>query len=129
MDCIDRFIKFINKNAYIQIALSSKNFCQSAMEAFILILKHAGKFAVVSGLGGIFMLLGKMTIASVTTFLGFIIIDNWPAIRDELQSQFAPLIVIFLIAYVVGAVFISVYSTSTDAILQCFLVDTDIAEQ
>ena len=74
LDCIDRFIKFITKNAYIQIALNSKNFCQSAMEAFILVLKHADKFMAVSGLGGVFMLLGKMTIASLSTFLGYIII-------------------------------------------------------
>ena len=56
------------------------------MEAFILVLKHASKFFVISGLGGIFMLLGKMTIASLTTFVGYIIIDNWPDIRDRLES-------------------------------------------
>ena len=56
------------------------------MEAFILILKHADKFAIVSGLGGIFMLLGKMTIASVTTFIGYIIIENWTAINEPLDS-------------------------------------------
>lgn len=41
----------------------------------------------------------------------------------------APTLVIFMIAYVVGAVFISVYSISADTILQCFLVDTDISMQ
>ena len=97
--------------------MNSKNFCQSAMEAFILILKHASKFMVISGLGGIFMLLGKMTIASLSTFLGYILIENWPSIKDRLESQIAPLVVIFLISYVVGAVFISVYSISADTIL------------
>ena len=87
------------------------------MEAFILILKHASKFMVISGLGGIFMLLGKMTIASLSTFLGYILIENWPSIKDRLESQIAPLVVIFLISYVVGAVFISVYSISADTIL------------
>lgn len=34
-----------------------------------------------------------------------------------------------MLAYVVGAVFISVYSISADTILQCFLVDLDISQQ
>lgn len=87
------------------------------MEAFILVLKHADKFMAISGLGGIFMLLGKMTIASVNTFIGYLIMSNWPSIKERLESEIAPLIVIFMISYLVGAVFISVYSISTDTIL------------
>ena len=99
------------------------------MNAFILILKHADKFMLVSGIGNIFMFLGKMSIASLTAFVGYIILENWISIKKNLDSPMAPTIVIFMIAYVVGAVFISVYSISADTILQCFLVDTDISIQ
>lgn len=44
------------------------------MNAFVLILKHADKFMVVSGIGNVFMFLGKMSIASLTAFSGFVII-------------------------------------------------------
>lgn len=127
LDCIDRFVKYLNKNAYIQIALTSENFCTSAMNGFLLILKHAGKFTLVAGIGNIFMILGKMCIASLTTFLGFIIMMNWNEISDSLDSPTLPLIIIFMIAYVVSAVFISVFSTSSNTILQCFLADLDIS--
>jgi len=50
------------------------------MNGFLLILKHAGKFSLVAGIGNIFMVLGKMTIASVTCLVGFIIIENWEEI-------------------------------------------------
>eukprot|EP00347_Sterkiella_histriomuscorum_P005869 403354968 len=129
ISCVDRFVKFINRNAYIQIALTSENFCTSAMNGFILILKHAGKFTLVSGIGNIFMVLGKMTIASLTTLIGFIIMENWVEIKEALDSPMLPLIVIFMISYVVGAVFISVFSTTSNTILQCFLVDLDISQQ
>jgi hypothetical protein len=114
---VDRFIKFINKNAYIQVALASQNFCTSAMNAFILILKHGDKFLAVSGLGNIFMFLGKMSIASLTTFIGYLILENWAEIKEKIDSPFVPLFAVFLISYVVGAVFISVYSISADTIL------------
>jgi len=58
MMCFERFIKFLNKNAYIQIALTGKSFCFAAKDAFWLIVRNPGKFAVVSGLGGIFILIG-----------------------------------------------------------------------
>ena len=126
---MDRFIKYINKNAYIQIALTSENFCSSAINGFLLILKHAGKFTLVAGIGNIFMILGKMCIASLTTFLGFIMMETWPEISDGLDSPVIPLIVIFMIAYTVSAIFISVFSTSSNTILQCFLADLDINDQ
>jgi choline transporter-like protein 2/4/5 len=129
LDCVDRFVKYINRNAYIQIALASENFCVSAMNAFILILKHAAKFTMVQGIGNVFMFLGKMTIASITTFIGFIIMENWASIEESLDSPAVPLLIIFMVSYTVGAVFVSVFSVSSNTILQCFLVDTDISEQ
>ena len=70
-----------------------------------------------------------MTIASVTTLIGFIIMQNWKSVRDGMDSPALPLGIIFMLSYVVGAVFVSVFSTSSNTILQCFLVDEDISNQ
>jgi len=58
MACFERFIKFLNKNAYIQISLTGKNFCLAAKDAFWLIVRNPGKFSLVTGLGGIFVTIG-----------------------------------------------------------------------
>merc|ERR1712146_519946 len=42
---LEKCIKFLNKNAYIQIALLGKPFCTSARAAFWLILRNAARFA------------------------------------------------------------------------------------
>jgi len=84
---------------------------------------------MVSGLGGIFMMLGKMAISAITTFLGFLMIENWQAIYTSIDSPTIPCIVIFMSAYVISSIFVSVYSISSNAILQCFLVDLDISKQ
>jgi choline transporter-like protein 2/4/5 len=96
---------------------------------FTLFLKHAGKFSMVLSVGGLFMVLGKISVASLTTLCGFLIMDAWPAIKESLASPVFPLVVIFVIAYTIAAVFISLYGISSNAILQCFLVDVDISEQ
>ena len=64
LDCLERFIKFITKNAYIQIALTGKNFCASAWNAFILILKNALRFGTANSIGFIFNILGVAFISA-----------------------------------------------------------------
>ena len=70
--CLNRFVKFITTNAYVQVALKSDNFCTAAWNAFILILRNAAKFGFVSLIGTVFMLLGKALICSIPATIGFI---------------------------------------------------------
>lgn len=58
MMCFERFIKFLNKNAYIQIALSGNNFCVSAKQGMNMVWANANRVALVSGLGAAFMFVG-----------------------------------------------------------------------
>ncbi|GCC43816.1 hypothetical protein chiPu_0027719, partial [Chiloscyllium punctatum] len=38
--CLEKFIKFLNRNAYIMIAVYGKNFCVSAKNAFKLLMRN-----------------------------------------------------------------------------------------
>lgn len=64
LDCLERFIKFITKNAYIQMAITGKSFCASAWNAFCLILKNAMRFGAVNSIGFIFNVLGVAFISA-----------------------------------------------------------------
>jgi len=37
---LEKFLKFLNKNAYIMIAVHGKNFCTSAKNAFFLLMRN-----------------------------------------------------------------------------------------
>lgn len=39
--CFEKFIRFINQNAYIVCAIYGTNFCSSAKEAFGLLVRNA----------------------------------------------------------------------------------------
>ena len=93
MACFERCIKFINKNAYIQIALCGKNFCRSAWNAFSLIMRNPLKFGVVGGLGEVFILIGKIIISSVTTLICYLIITKTDKYSKDLNSPIFPTIV------------------------------------
>ena len=38
--CLEKFMRFINKNAYIMCAIKSTNFCVSAKDAFSLLMRN-----------------------------------------------------------------------------------------
>lgn len=54
VSCFERFVKFINTNAFTLVAMTSKNFCSAAEEAFFLMLRNPARFAIAGGIGGIF---------------------------------------------------------------------------
>lgn len=93
IDCINRIVKFITKHAYIQMALTSSNFCMSAWKAFVLILSNAGRFAVATILGWIFIFIGKIAIISGTVIIGYIIIRNADNVKDDISSPVFPCVV------------------------------------
>ena len=127
ISCLDRCIKFITKNAYIQVVLRNKSFCPGAWTAFLLILKNAGRFAVLTSIGGIFQILGRLLILSATVLTGYVVIEQLPDVIGELYSPLGPLIVYGLVAWVIAACFLAIYSFASDVILQCFLLDEELA--
>jgi choline transporter-like protein 2/4/5 len=70
--CLERCIKFITKNAYIQVALASKNFCRSAWNAFLLVVKNCIRFGVTHSIGCIFMFLGRLFIICATVAICYV---------------------------------------------------------
>uniref|UniRef100_A0A9J8BS93 Choline transporter-like protein n=1 Tax=Cyprinus carpio carpio TaxID=630221 RepID=A0A9J8BS93_CYPCA len=50
--CLEHFIKFMNRNAYIMISIYGKNFCASARDAFFLLMRNTvifGSYMIAHG--------------------------------------------------------------------------------
>lgn len=74
--CLDKCVKFITKNAYIQIALTNNNFCTAAWLTFCLIVRNAARFGIISGIGAILMFVGKALIIVLSGWIAYLIIMN-----------------------------------------------------
>ena len=99
------------------------------MAGFILALKHSGTFIITNGIGMLISLLGKLAISVGNTLIGYILVTACHDISRDLSSPIAPLVIIFLMSYVMAALFMSVYSTTSLTILQCLYADVDICDQ
>jgi hypothetical protein len=120
--CLDKYVKFITKNAYIQIALQSTNFCGAAWDSFCLMIKHAGRFSTAGMIGWIMMILGKGTIMGASAAVTFIYIkEAYPDIKQPLIGT----AIVAMVAYLVASLFLSIFSFSCQSILHCFILNEE----
>ncbi|CAE8704708.1 unnamed protein product, partial [Polarella glacialis] len=115
--CFEKCVKFLNKNAYIQIALMGTSFCTSAKKAFFLILRNALRFGTVAVLGAIIHKIGFFFIMAASMALGYLIIS---AMHPDM-SPLIPMVVYFFMSYVISELFMNVFGLAVDSTLQCFL--------
>lgn len=105
--CLEKCLKFLNKNAYIQTAIFSTPFCKSARRAFFLIVRNAARIAALTYVSAAVLIVGKLFISAVTTVIAYyVLLEN---LVQELNSVAAPLLVIFLISYWLSDMFMDVF--------------------
>ena len=58
--CLEKILKFINKNAYIQTAIQGYTFCKGARVAFFLLLRNILRVAAVNLVADFVIFVGKV---------------------------------------------------------------------
>jgi hypothetical protein len=90
-------------------------------------IKHADKFGFGASIGSIFMLFGCFSIGALTSGGTYIFLTNYTGIT--MTSPIPASIVAGIIALAIGFMFLSIFSFSSDAILQSFLLDEELRFQ
>uniref|UniRef100_A0AAY4AXL5 Choline transporter-like protein n=1 Tax=Denticeps clupeoides TaxID=299321 RepID=A0AAY4AXL5_9TELE len=106
--CLERFIRFINRNAYIMIAIYGTNFCTSAREAFYLVSRRADSRECVIGF--------------------FFFTHKIPIVQEEvpvLHFYWVPVLTVIFGSYLIAHGFFSVYAMCVDTLFLCFCEDLE----
>jgi len=120
--CFEKCMKFLNKNAYIQIAILGKNFCVSAKNAFFLIARNAARFGVLAALGAIIQWIGFVVVMCATTILGYFVLQGmYPSV-----SPVVPIVLYICMGYLIGKLFMNVFGMAVDTCLQCFIATEEM---
>uniref|UniRef100_A0A671KNJ2 Choline transporter-like protein n=1 Tax=Sinocyclocheilus anshuiensis TaxID=1608454 RepID=A0A671KNJ2_9TELE len=132
--CLEKFIKFINRNAYIMIAIYGKNFCVSAKNAFSLLMRNIIRdveFRHTSDLWSFMCELKLMTSGLFSGVLAFFFFSGriqTPGTTFEtaaLNYYWMPIITVVFGAYLIAHGFFSVYNMGVDTLFLCFLEDLE----
>eukprot|EP00054_Salpingoeca_dolichothecata_P026510 m.189895 g.189895 ORF g.189895 m.189895 type:complete len:667 (+) comp25677_c0_seq7:74-2074(+) len=117
--CFEKCMKFINKNAYIEIAIYGYSFCHAARRAFFLLLTNILRVAALNGIGVLVLFLCKLCVIFLTAIIAVV----WLRDDDELHYYGLVLLVIIVFSYLIADTFFDVYKMGIDTIFLCFLED------
>ena len=123
MWCLEKCLKFLNKNAYIQAAIFNYGFCKSAKEAFFLILRNAARVFAVTVVGTFVTMLGKVFICGVATAGSYFIMAE---VYDDMSGYWLPALFVFAISWFVADFFLDIYGMAVSTLLQCFIADEEM---
>lgn len=88
-----------------------------------MVFSNVLRYSIVSGVGSILMFIGKVLIGAGTAGSFYLLILYYPDARANVLQPIYLLILVFIMAYAVGTVFMVVYSLAMDTLLACFIVD------
>ncbi|KAJ3417562.1 hypothetical protein HDV05_000019 [Chytridiales sp. JEL 0842] len=121
---IEGIVKWINKNAYIKIAIDGQAFCKACTSAFWLISRNALKMVAVDFVTDVLLFMSKLNITTLTALIAYAVLD-WKSEEMGLKFIFVPVAIIAMEAYVVASAFLSVYHMGIDTLFMSFMEDLD----
>lgn len=131
--CCEKCLKFLNRNAYIEIAIYGKSFCRSAWSAFSILLRNALRVAAINTVGDFVLFLFKLIItvsAIIGAFFYFQYQDKiegavGDTVQGGLQWESLIILVIGLFAWLIAGMFLGVYEMAVDTIFIAFCEDAE----
>ncbi|RLN91777.1 hypothetical protein BBJ28_00018389 [Nothophytophthora sp. Chile5] len=132
--CFEKCLKFLNKNAFIVVAMTGRSFCPAMKDSFALLLANAARVATVSVLARFLMLMGKLFITGFCMLFMFVFIRYPPTqlpsffLGDlaDVTSPIFPMLLTGVLSYATASFFMDVYGTGIDTVLLCFCQDCDV---
>lgn len=123
LSCFERFIKFLNQNAYIMVAIYGYSFCEGARRGFSLIASNFLRVSALNCVSGFLLFLGKLFVCMLTTLGAFLVFTRWN--NENIDEYILPLIIISILAYVIAVAFFGVFDMAADTLLLCFCEDCE----
>ncbi|XP_036427414.1 choline transporter-like protein 2 [Colossoma macropomum] len=127
--CLEKCIKFLNRNAYIMVAIYGKNFCTSAKNAFFLLMRNIVRVFVLDKVTDFLLFLGKLLIVGIVGVCSFFFFSGKIKVVEEaapsLNYYWVPIVTVVFGAYIIAHGFFSVYGMCVDTLFLCFLEDLE----
>ncbi|XP_047737177.1 choline transporter-like protein 2 isoform X1 [Hyalella azteca] len=127
--CLEKFLKFVNRNAYVYCAIYGKNFCASARSSFSLLMRNIARVVVLDKVTDFLLFIGKMVVTGGVGIVAYFVFSGGiQGIRSEIPHTnyyLTPVILITIVTYFISSAFFSVYEIGVDTLFLCFLEDSE----
>jgi len=128
--CLESFLKFLNTNAYIEVAVYGTAFLPSAKRAFDLLWRNAFRVVVVNRVSAIILFLGKVLIVLLTTLMALGMSQSKTFLSvsgEDITGRYWSLtiILIIILSWMIASSFTAVLDMAIDTIFLCFCEDSE----
>jgi len=124
MWCMEKCMKFLNKNAYIQTAIFGTNFCTSAKNAFFLILRNIARIGACTVVSEFVIIIGKAFICVITGGISYFGMSQPDG--PDITSPIGPVVMIMILSWFTASMFMNIFGMAISTILQCFIADEEM---
>lgn len=121
LSCFERFIKFLNENAFVMVAIYGYTFCGGARRAFSLLASNILRVTALSCASSFLLFQGKVFVSALTTLIFFFVLRN----NVNLSNFVLPCMAIAILAYAIAAAFFSVVKMAIRTVLLSFCEDCE----
>lgn len=127
LGCVEWTIKFINRNAYIMIAITGRGFCKAAAMATGLIINNILRIGTVNVIGDVMLFLGKLCVSLACALFAFLMLDThqYKSSHHKISSPLFPVLFCWGLGYVVASLFFAVVEMGIDTIVLSFCQDVE----
>jgi len=132
LSCLERFLNFINKNAYIQTAITGKAFCPAASAGCLLLIRNCLRVGTLQIIATAFIFLGKYFVALIVAVIGavwMVALDSGGSITDGWANVSSapvfPVVIVMMLAFNIACAFLDVWDMVIDTIFQCYCMDEE----
>ncbi|XP_017469747.1 PREDICTED: CTL-like protein 1 [Rhagoletis zephyria] len=119
---LEKFIRFLNHNAYTVVAIESINFCPAAGIAWNAMATNALQVATINSVGDFILFLGKVFVAAVSGLIGIFMLKD----RPGLNFYMAPVIIIIIFSFFIAHIVLTLFEMVVDTLFLCVCEDKTI---
>ncbi|XP_053684452.1 choline transporter-like 1 [Sabethes cyaneus] len=119
---LEKFIRYLNHNAYTVIAIESVNFCPAAKIAWNALVTNALQVATINGIGDFVLFLGKLAVAALCGLISILMLRDNP----NVHFYMAPVIIITIFSFFIAHIILSLYEMVVDTLFLCVCEDRTI---
>ena len=121
--CIEKFVRFLGKLAYIEVAIYGHNFCTGIYCAAKRLIKNILRFSFLAIFAHLMIFMGKIATVAGSTYICFVMMSLTRDPANDFAVPVAPLLFCAIVAALVVTLIMSVYEVAIDTIMMCFLED------
>lgn len=116
---LDRFLKYIDRNAYIMMSMYGEGYLQSAKRAIKLLYKNSTRALVLDYVTYFVLLISRVLITGLAVY-----ITAQEMFTANLHYKWLPIVLVGVGTYFISKGLFSVYSMAVNTLFICFLLDS-----